>query len=86
MSQFSDVRHFTINDIALENKERFTYFGLTITMNTTVDQELSMQFGKAFTTFGRLPKCVWKNCHFSIRTKVLVYKDWATYQPQESVE
>ena len=55
-----------------------------------------MRLGKPSTTFGRLTKCVWKNCHLSTRTKVWVYKacvlsillygaeSWATYRSQES--
>ena len=96
MSQATESHHFTINETTLDDVEKFTYLGSTLSKNTTLDQEIATRLGKASTTFGRLTKRVWKNRHLSIRTKVHVYEacvlsillygaeSWATYRPQES--
>ena len=96
MSQATESHHFTINETTLDDVEKFTYLGSTLSKNTTLDQEIATRLGKASTTFGRLTKRVWKNRHLSIRTKVRVYEacvlsillygaeSWATYRPQES--
>ena len=49
MLQSSDIRYLTINDKTIENIKKLTYLRSTITKNTTLDQKLSMQVGKAST-------------------------------------
>jgi hypothetical protein len=96
ISQAPEPHVFSIDDINLQDLERFTYLGSCLSKNTTVDSEISTRLGIASTAFGRLTKRVWNNRHLGIKTKVRVYEacvlsillygaeTWATYRPQES--
>ena len=95
MSQSTEIHHSTINETTLDDVEKFTYLGSTLSKYTKLDQEIATTLGRASTTFD-LTKRVWRNRHLGIRTKapgydacvlsILLYgaKSWATYGPQES--
>ena len=69
MLQSSNICFITIDDTTLKNVEKFTYLRSTITKNTTVDQELYAT-SQGLHHFCSSDKCIWKNHHFSIHTKV----------------
>ena len=96
MSQANKTYRITINDTILDDLDKFTFLGSTLTKNTSLENEILTRLGKTSTTFGRLTKRVWKNRHLSISTKVRVYEacvlsillygaeTWPTYRSQES--
>jgi len=46
LSQFPRTHTFTINQNQLEDVDKFTYTGSTLTKSTTVDQEILIRLGK----------------------------------------
>ena len=50
----SSEYNFTLDDTPLENANKFSYLGSSVSANFCLDQELSMRIGKAAVTFGKL--------------------------------
>jgi len=96
MSQATDSPTFSIDDTTLQEVDKFTYLGSSLSKSATVDSEKSTRLGIASTNFGKLTKRVWNNRHLSTKSKVRVYEacvlsillygveTLATYRPQES--
>ena len=96
MSQATDSPIFSIDDTTLQEVDKFTYLGSSLSKSATVDSEISTRLGIASTNFGKLTKRVWNNRHLSTKSKVRVYEacvlsillygveTLATYRPQES--
>ena len=65
----------TVNDTVLNNVEKFTYLGSTISRHANIDEEVTCRIAKASNTFGRLQSNIWDRRGISLTTKLKVY--WA---------
>ncbi len=63
-----------INGQRLNEVEKFTYLGSTLSKNVVIDDEVNARLAKASAVFGRLTKSVWKRRGITIETKIKVYK------------
>jgi len=70
----SSAPQIKIGDHTLEAVQDFTYLGLTISSNLSLDKELSVRIGKAATAMARLKRRVWDNTMLTINTKMMVYR------------
>ena len=46
--------HITVNDTVLNDVEKFTYLGSTISRHMNIDEEVTCRIAKASSAFGRL--------------------------------
>ena len=46
--------HISVNDTVLNDVEKFTYLGSTISRHANIDEEVTCRIAKASGTFGRL--------------------------------
>ena len=85
----------SIDEFTLAVVDKFTYLGLTISSNLSLDSELDTRIGKAATAMAHLTKRVWDNDMLTVKTKMKVYQGlvlstllygseaWALYSHQE---
>ena len=66
--------HITVNDTVLNDIEKFTYLGSTISRHENIDKEVTCRIAKASSTFGTLWSNVSDRRGISIATKVKVYQ------------
>lgn len=64
----------SIGDHTLKFAEKFTYLGLTMSNNLSLESESNYRIGKATTAMARLTKRIWKNSMLSLNTKMNVYQ------------
>ena len=67
--------HTTVNGTVLNDVEKFTYLGSTVSRYVNVDEEVTCRIAKASSMFGRLWSNVWDSRGISLATKMKVY--WA---------
>ena len=58
----------------LNDVEKFTYLGSTISRHANIDEEVTCRIAKASSTFGRLQSNVWGRRRISVTTKMKVYQ------------
>ena len=80
----------------LEVADHFTYLGLIISSNLSLDSEINKRIAKASSVMARLSKRVWSNNQLTTNTKLQVYQacvlsalpygseSWTTYARQEN--
>jgi len=64
----------SINGEILNTVKNFKCFGLTITNNNKLDQELQLRMSKVSQIFGRLRERVWDNGDLTAKAKCAVYQ------------
>jgi len=66
--------NITVNGESLKNVDRFTYLGSTLSLNTTIDDEVNTRIARASVAYGRLQSSVWKRRGIGLQTKLKVYR------------
>ena len=66
--------HITVKDTVLNDVEKFTYLGSTVSRHANIDEEVTCRIAKASSVFGRLQSNVWDRRGISLTTKVKVYQ------------
>ena len=91
----SQAPEINIGDHTLEVVNEFTYLGSTISMNLSLDSEISQRIGKATGTMSKLTQGAWENKYLTENTKMHIYQacvlstllygseTWTTYMKQE---
>ena len=64
----------TIDNQVLEVADLFTYLGLIISSNLSLDSEIDKRIAKAASVMARLSKRVWSNNQLTSNTKLQVYQ------------
>ncbi|XP_067937112.1 uncharacterized protein [Watersipora subatra] len=88
LSQSNEANIFSIDETVLQDVDKFTYLGSSLTQNTTLDHEIPRRLGFSSSTFGKLTglvkakTCVYEACVFSVL--LCDSETWATYRPQKS--
>ena len=84
-----------IDNYNLEVVSEFTYLGLTMSIDLSLEPEVSRRIGKASSVMSHLSKRVWENKKLTLNTKMKVYQacvlstllygseTWKTYSVQE---
>ena len=86
----------TSDNQMLEAADQFTYLGLIISSNLSLDSEIDKRIAKAASVMARLSKRVWSNNQLTSSTKLQVYQtcvlstllyggeSWTTYARQDN--
>ena len=65
--------HITVNHTVLNDGEKFTYLGSTVSRHANIDKEVNCRTAKASSMFGRLQSNIWDRRGISLTTKMKVY-------------
>ena len=91
----SQAPEIKIGDHTLDVVDEFTYLGSIISMNLSLDSEISRRIGQASGTISKLTKRAWENKYLTENTKMHIYQacvlstllygseTWTTYLRQE---
>ena len=83
--------HITVNDTVLNDVEKFTYLGSTVSRHVNIDEEVTCRIAEASSAFVRLQSNIWERRGISLTTKMKLYwavvitvllyagKSWAIY-------
>ncbi|XP_051627166.1 uncharacterized protein LOC127462545 [Manacus candei] len=66
--------HITIGKSELKSVQQFNYLGSLISSDGKIDGEIDNRLTKAYNTFRKLHKRVWRNKHLKKSTKISVYR------------
>ena len=66
--------NITVNGKVLNDVDKFTYLGSTLSHQANIDEEIKCRISKASSAFGRLRQNVWERRGISLCTKLKVYQ------------